>query len=66
MGQRVAGTSFDVSTWHKKFQGIYLILSLHALGERTVLEELSTLAATYADEMQLDVEKVNNQQISNI
>jgi len=53
----VAGTSFDVSTWHKKFQGIYLILSLHALGERTVLEELSTLAATYADEMQLDVDK---------
>lgn len=49
-----AGTSLDVTTWHKKFQGIYLILCLHAHGERAVLEELSTLAATYADFMQID------------
>lgn len=48
------GTSLDVTTWHKKFQGIYLILCLHAHGERAVLEELSTLAATYADFMQID------------
>jgi len=57
------GTSFDVSAWHKKFQGIYLILSLHAHGERAVLEELSTLAATYADKMQLEWEKASIQEI---
>jgi len=46
--------SFDVSNWHKKFQGIYLILSLHAHGERAVLEELSTLAAVQADSMKYE------------
>lgn len=56
---RYAGTSFDVSTWHRKFQGIYLILSLHAHGERAVLEELGSLAASYADNMQLELDKVS-------
>eukprot|EP01112_Ceratiomyxa_fruticulosa_P003287 TRINITY_DN13656_c0_g2_i1.p1 TRINITY_DN13656_c0_g2~~TRINITY_DN13656_c0_g2_i1.p1 ORF type:complete len:338 (-),score=72.33 TRINITY_DN13656_c0_g2_i1:133-1083(-) len=46
--------NFDVCKWHKKFQGIYLILSLHAFGERSVLEELSTLAAFQADNMKLE------------
>jgi len=58
-----AGTSFDVSTWHRKFQGIYLILSLHAHGERAVLEELGSLAASYADNMQLELDKATMQEI---
>jgi hypothetical protein len=58
-----AGTSLDVSTWHKKFQGIYLILSIHAHGERAVLEELSTLAASYADFIQLDMESSSMKEI---
>jgi len=53
------GTSFDVAQWHKKFQGIYLVLSLHAHGERAVLEELSTVAASRADNMKLEPDKAS-------
>jgi len=40
--------AFEVNYWHKKFQGLFLILALHVHGEKLVFEELSDLAATQA------------------
>jgi len=44
---------FELTRWHKKFLGIYLLLSLHAHGERFVLYELSELAASQAENLSL-------------
>lgn len=41
--------SFEVNNWHKKFQGVYLALALHAQAEKLVFEELSDLAANQAE-----------------
>lgn len=46
--------TFEVNHWHKKFQGLYLILALHVLGEKVVFEELSELAAIQAENLTTD------------
>jgi len=59
-------TAFELTHWHKKFQGVYLILALHAHGEKLVFEELSNLAATQAEYLSLDAnfEQVQRQRNS--
>jgi glutaredoxin len=46
--------AFEVNYWHKKFQGLFLILALHVHGEKVVFEELSDLAATQAENLSID------------
>jgi len=50
---------FDFLKWHKKFQGVYLLLALHAHGERSVLYELSNLAASQADNLKLMASEIS-------
>jgi len=42
---------FEVRSWHRKFQGIYLTLFLFVLGERMVFLELSDLASSQAEKL---------------
>jgi len=44
---------FEINYWWKKFQGIYLILHSHVLGEKSVLLELSNLSADYGKLLKL-------------
>lgn len=44
---------FELSQWHRKFQGVFLLLALHAHGEKFVLFELSDLAASQAEKMKM-------------
>jgi len=46
--------TFEVNHWHKKFQGLYLVLALHVMGEKVVFEELSELAAIQAENLTTD------------
>jgi hypothetical protein len=43
---------FERTAWHTKFQGIYLILQIHALAEKLVFLELSDMAAVNAERLQ--------------
>jgi len=54
---------FELLKWHKKFQGVYLLLSLHAHGERSVLYELSDLAASQAEALKLVSSEFNFQEM---
>jgi len=49
-----ADLHFEAHTWPKLFQGVYLILCLHARGEAGVLAELSHLSATAAEHLGLE------------
>jgi len=42
-------SNFEEAHWHTKFQGIFLLLATHALGEKLVLYELSDVAAVQAE-----------------
>lgn len=46
---------FELHTWPKLFQGVYLILCLHARGEGSVLSELSNLSAAAAEHLHLEI-----------
>lgn len=55
---------FEVHNWHKKFQGIYFLLSLYVWGERMVFSELSDVAASQAEKLRLvDDENMNLEEI---
>jgi len=56
-------TDFELTKWHKKFQGVYLLLSLHAHGERSVLYELSDLAASQAEALKIVTSDINFQEM---
>lgn len=56
--------SFETHQWHMKFQGIFLLLTLHALGEKSVLYELSDVAAFQAETLQFTNE-VNLEEMKN-
>jgi len=45
---------FELTRWHRKFQGVYLVLALHVYGERSVLFSLSDLAAAQAEHLVSD------------
>lgn len=49
-----SNVQFERVTWPKLFQGVYLILALHARGEAVVLSELSNLSASAAEHLRLD------------
>jgi hypothetical protein len=53
--QGETGARFELENWPEKWQGIYFYLCLHVHGERAVLEEISHMTATEADELGLGV-----------
>ncbi|EFA74900.1 hypothetical protein PPL_11934 [Heterostelium album PN500] len=55
----------SVLNWHSKFQGVYLVLALHAHAERAVLEELSTMASLQAESMRLEFERTTLDELTN-
>ncbi|GAM19243.1 hypothetical protein SAMD00019534_024180 [Acytostelium subglobosum LB1] len=54
----------NVLNWYNKFQGVYLVLGLHAHAERAVLEELSTMASLQAENMKLEIERTNLEELA--
>lgn len=45
-------TEFDLTIWPYRFQGVYLLLALHALGERLSLTGLAAEIATFSNRLQ--------------
>jgi len=39
---------FEIKKWHKIFFGVFLILSVHVIGEKSILKEFSNLSASVA------------------
>jgi hypothetical protein len=55
---------FEIHNWHKKFQGIYFLLSVYVWGERMVISELSDVAASQAEKLRLvDDDHMNLEEI---
>eukprot|EP01117_Protostelium_nocturnum_P004568 TRINITY_DN1645_c0_g2_i3.p1 TRINITY_DN1645_c0_g2~~TRINITY_DN1645_c0_g2_i3.p1 ORF type:complete len:545 (+),score=186.27 TRINITY_DN1645_c0_g2_i3:29-1636(+) len=57
---------FERASWHTKFQGIYLLLQLHALAEKLVFLELSDMAAANAERLQIVAESTFDNNIKGI
>jgi len=63
-GKSESKDDFEIHQWHRKFQGVFLLLACHVHGEKLVLYELSDMAAAQAETLNFD-EASNFAQIKN-